>query len=176
MPSVIFFLTIIQLCLYSMCALCSEWAFLCFFFTWAVNVTWPIASVRQLEDVIPVFCVCWCLTVNRRQRFMKLWVWQIDAMVKHPDAGGCRNSSWLTAMPRIGPAWLFAQLCLVWTATVQIELLPWPLGHSSMPALKTNLHKQKNTPWFLQTFALVGGLSSAPRPRVNTPSVSAGYK
>lgn len=49
-------------------------------------------------------------------------------------------------------------------------------GHSSMPLLKTNLHKQKSEPWFLQTFALVGGLSSVPRPRVNTASVSAGYK
>lgn len=49
-------------------------------------------------------------------------------------------------------------------------------GHSNMPLLKTNLHKQKNAARFLHTFALVGGLSSAPRPRVNTASVSAGYK
>lgn len=148
-----------------------------FFFTWAGNVTCPIVSIRQPEDVIPVFSVCCGLTVNRRQRFMKLWGWQIEALVKHPDAGGCRNSLWLTATARMGPAWLFAQLCLVWTAAVQVELLPWQRRVTAACLYwKQTRINTKNEPWFLQTFALVGGLSSVPRPRVNTASVSAGYK
>lgn len=143
----LFFIMIFQVCAYSMRALCFEWAFLCvFFFMQAVNVTCPIVSVRQPEDVIPAFCAGRCLTVNGRQRFMKLWRWQIEALVKHPDAGGCRNSSWLTAMPRIGPG------LAVYTAVSGLDRgsagrapsVTTP-GHGSVPLpKKTNL--QKNLP------------------------------
>lgn len=113
----------------------------------AVNVTCPIVSVRQPEDVIPALCARRCLTVNGRQRFMKLWRWQIEALVKHPDAGGCRNNSWLTAMPRIGPG------LAVYTAVSGLDRgsagrapsVTTP-GHGSVPlAKKTNLQR-KNLP------------------------------
>lgn len=49
-------------------------------------------------------------------------------------------------------------------------------GHGSVPLpKKKQTCKKKICLGFLQTLALVGGLSSAPRPRVNTAPVSAGY-
>lgn len=154
MPSVYYFIMIFQVCAYSMRALCFEWAFLFvfFFFMRAVNVTCPIVSVRQPEDVIPAFCARRCLTVNGRQRFMKLWRWQIEALVKHPDAGGCRNSSWLTAMPRIGPG------LAVYTAVSGLDrgragrapAVTTP-GHGSVPLpKKTNLQKRKSASAFFR--------------------------
>lgn len=117
-----------------------------FFFMRAVNVTCPIVSVRQPEDVIPAFCARRCLTVNGRQRFMKLWRWQIEALVKHPDAGGCRNMADGHATDRIGPG------LAVYTAVSGLDRgsagrapsVTTP-GHGSVPLPKKNKPAKKKS-------------------------------
>lgn len=174
-------LMMFQGCAYSMRALCFEWAFLCvFFFLFFFHASckchlshckcqtargrYPCVLCAAMPDCEWKTEIYEVMTLanrgagqtSRRRRLQKQFV--ADGHASHRARLGCLHSC-------------------VWSGPRQCGSSSFRDHTGSRQRAFTEKKQtcKKTCLGFLQTLALVGGLSSAPRPRVNTAPVSAGY-